>query len=264
MNKIIDCHCHIYPDKIASKAIESIGKFYSIPMNKSGTLGDMVQSGAAAGITHYVVFSVATTAHQVASINTFISQTVNEHKGLMTGLGTLHADSQDMEADVEHLVSLGLKGVKLHPDITGVAIDDPRCMKMYEICEGRLPFLIHTGDYRYDYSNPDRVKRVLEAFPKLQMIGAHFGGWSVYEQAASELNKYQNFTVDCSSALYAISKQTARDIIRTYGAHRVLFGTDYPMWDQAEEIKKLLDLELTDEENQMIFHRNAEALFGIQ
>ena len=30
--KIIDAHAHIFPDKIAVKASESIGHFYDIPM----------------------------------------------------------------------------------------------------------------------------------------------------------------------------------------------------------------------------------------
>ena len=40
---------------------------------------------------------------------------------------------------------------------------------------------MHTGDYRYDNSNPNRVLPVLKAYPKLTLIGAHFGGWSVWE-----------------------------------------------------------------------------------
>ena len=26
---VIDCHCHIYPEKIAARAVESVGDFYS-------------------------------------------------------------------------------------------------------------------------------------------------------------------------------------------------------------------------------------------
>ena len=33
---VIDCHCHIYPPKIAARAVESVGAFYSIPMDAQG------------------------------------------------------------------------------------------------------------------------------------------------------------------------------------------------------------------------------------
>ena len=264
MRKIIDCHCHIYPEKIAAKAVESIGRFYDIEMDNNGTLADLKSAGAAAGITHYLIFSVATTPRQVSSINKFIADMVAQHPGLMTGLGTLHPDSLDQAADIDELISLGLKGVKLHPDIQGIAIDDDRCMKMYELCEGRLPILFHTGDFRYDMSNPDRVKHVMDMFPCLKVIGAHFGGWSIWEKATEELKGYKNFMVDCSSSLYAISPKVAKRLVREYGAERVLFGTDYPMWRPEEELQRFFAMGLTDEENELILHKNAERLFGIE
>ena len=33
---IIDSHCHIYPDKIADKAVEGISHFYDLPMAYDG------------------------------------------------------------------------------------------------------------------------------------------------------------------------------------------------------------------------------------
>ncbi len=259
--EIIDCHCHIYPEKIAAKAVESIGKFYDIPMDNNGTIADMLQMGANAGITHYIVFSVATTPHQVKSINEFIARTVAEHDGIMTGLGTLHPYSEDIHGDVEHLLELGLKGVKLHPDIQGIAIDDPQCLKICEEIQGKIPLLLHTGDYRYDYSNPNRLKTILEMFPELTVIGAHFGGWSIWEEAAMELCRYKNLMVDSSSSLYALKPEKAAEIVRMYGAERVLFATDYPMWRPDEELERFFNMGLTDEENEMILYKNARKLF---
>ena len=148
--KIIDSHCHIYPDKIAQKASDATGHFYDIPASLDGRISTLLEHGEAAGIDHFVVQSVATTPKQVSSINNFIAEAVAQSEGRFTGLGTLHPDSEDMEADVNEIISLGLKGVKLHPDIQKVKLDDHRMLKMYELCEGRLPMLIHTGDWRYD------------------------------------------------------------------------------------------------------------------
>ena len=263
MTPIIDCHCHVYPDKIASRAVQGIGSFYSIPMCMDGTLATLRAENQRAGITHSLVFSVATKPAQTASINRFIADTVAASEGTMTGLGTLHPDSETLAADVEQILALGLKGVKLHPDIQGFKIDDYRCLKIYELCEGRLPVLMHTGDHRYDLSNPNRLKPVLEIFRDLTVIGAHFGGWSIWEEATEELCRYENFYVDCSSSLYALSPETGKRLVRRYGAEKVLFGTDYPMWKPDEELSRLHALGLSPEEEEKILYQNAQRIFDI-
>lgn len=113
---IIDCHCHVYPEKIAEKAVVNIGAFYDIEMSFDGKYSTLKKSMEENGVKHGIIFSVATTPHQVHSINCFIADTVKNSGGLLTGLGTLHPDSENMERDVEEIISLGLKGVKLHPD----------------------------------------------------------------------------------------------------------------------------------------------------
>ena len=43
--KIIDFHSHIYPEKIAEKAVESVGEFYGIGMDGKGTAKDLLKEG---------------------------------------------------------------------------------------------------------------------------------------------------------------------------------------------------------------------------
>ena len=262
--KIIDAHCHIYPDKIAVKASESTGNFYSIPMCLDGKISTLLETGVSAGIDHFIVQSVATTPKQVSSINNFIANSVENSKGLFTGLGTLHPDSEDIKADVDEIINLGLKGVKLHPDIQKFKIDDYRMLKIYELCEGRLPILIHTGDHRYDFSNPNRMMPILDIYKDLTVIGAHFGGWSIWEEASKKLSHYDNFYVDCSSSLYAITPEKAKELIMEYGTDKVLFGTDYPMWDAKSEIERFMEIDLSEKEREDIFYNNAAKLFDIK
>ena len=128
--RIIDSHCHIYPDKIAEKASANTGHFYELPSSLDGKISTLLEHGKKAGIEHFIVQSVATTPKQVSSINNFIAESVTLGGGHFTGLGTLHPDSDDMAADVNEIIALGLKGVKLHPDIQKVAIDDPNIRAM--------------------------------------------------------------------------------------------------------------------------------------
>ncbi|MBQ2774999.1 MAG: amidohydrolase [Clostridia bacterium] len=263
-HKIIDAHCHIYPDKIAQKASAHTGDFYNISPLLDGKISTLLEHGEKAGIEHFVVQSVATTPCQVSSINNFIADSVAQSNGKFTGLGTLHPDSDDIEADVNELIGLGLNGVKLHPDIQQFKIDDYRMLKIYELCEGRLPILMHTGDSRFDYSNPNRMKPILDIYTDLTVIGAHLGGWSMWEEATENLCKYKNFYVDCSSSLYALTPEKAKELIMAYGTKRVLFGTDYPLWEPEAETARFMQLELSEYEREDILYNNAAKIFNIE
>lgn len=263
--EIIDAHCHIYPEKIAAKAVCGTDTFYGEHSVGKGTVEELLEREEKAGVDRFIVQSVATTPHQVASINNFIANEVAKNPVKLTGLGTLHPESEDIKADVQNLIKLGLKGVKLHPDIQRFKLDDYRCLKIYELCEENgLPVLIHTGDNRYDFSNPNRMVPILEAYDKLTVIGAHLGGWSIWEEAVDAYKNLKNFYVDCSSSFNYISKDAARRIIRAYGAQKVLFGTDYPMWDAKSELEYLLSLSLDEYEIKCILNMNAKKLFNLE
>ena len=267
MKHIIDAHCHIYPDGIASRAVASIDKFYDgLPAkHNDGTMSTLLRLGANFGIDHFIVFSVATNPHQVGSINRYIAGAVNAAGGKFTGFGTMHLDSPDLEADLDTLTELGLKGVKVHPDTQDFKIDDPKAMKLYELCEDRgLPINVHTGDYRFDRSNPNRTVNVLKAFPKLKFIGPHMGGWSVWEDALRLLPDFPNITVDTSSCFYTMKPEFAKEIIHAFGSERVMFGTDYPMWPQEKDIEFLNNLGLTEEELENIYWKTCTKLLGLK
>ena len=259
----IDAHCHIYPEKIARAAVDHTDNFYSERSFNKGTLEDLISASDKAGIDKCIIQSVATTPKQVQSINKFIHDSVNSYQDRFIGLGTIHPRSTDMEGDIEHLIELGLKGIKIHPDIQDFKVDDDGYKKAYEICEKKgLPVLMHTGDYRYDNSNPNRLIPILNEFKNLTVIGAHFGGWSIWEEASEKLNSFDNFYVDTSSSLHYITLETAKKIIDNYGVDKIMFATDYPMWNACDEIDKILQLNLTEEDYIKIFSTNAKKVYN--
>lgn len=261
---VIDSHCHIYPEKIASKAVEHTDNFYGVKSNEKGTVSELLKCNDDCGIDISIVQSVATTPKQVASINRFISEEVKKSNGRLVGLGTLHPNSDNIGEDIEYIKQLGLKGVKLHPDIQGFKIDDYRCLKIYELCENEnLPILMHTGDNRYDNSNPNRLLPILEIYTELTVIGAHFGGYSIWDEASKLLSGHKNLFVDCSSSFFKLSDQEILTIIRRYGVDRVLFGTDFPMWSPKKELERFLSLDLNNKEKEQILSLNAKKVFGI-
>ena len=265
MYRIFDAHCHIYPEAIAQKAVEGIDRFYGrLPFEHcDGTTGTLLRTGHAAGVSRFLVHSVATIPRQTSSINRFIASETALSDGAFTGLGTLHPDSEHLEQDFQELVSLGLNGVKLHPDFQRFEADSSRAMHIYQLCsDAGLPVLVHTGDHRFDYSNPNRIVNVLRNFPKLKFAGAHFGGWSVWDEAVRMLSGFDNIFVDTSSSFYTLGLEKGRELIRKWGSDRVMFGTDYPMWNPQPDIDCLLAMKLEENEYRRIFWDNAAEFYG--
>ena len=256
----VDIHNHIYPERIAARAVESVGVFYAIPMAGNGTVKELLSLQAESGIDYSLVHSVALRPEQVVPINDFIAAECRKHPSFI-GFATMHQDFEDKAGELERILALGLCGFKLHPDSQGVTIDDDRLMEFYALLEGRLPVMLHCGDYRYDFSNPKRVKRVLQEFPRLVANCAHFGAWSLCDLAVEYLEDEHCF-MDISSAAVYLGPRRTTELIKLYGSERILFGSDYPMWNPVEELERFYLNDLSVREQEQVLLRSAEAYLG--
>lgn len=262
--EIINSHAHIYPDKIAQKATDTIGIFYDIKMEMpAGTSERLIEDGKRIGTGRYVVHSVATTAHQVRSINEFIKREVEAHPEFI-GFITLHQDLTEDEvfSEVEWAVANGFKGIKLHPDFQKFNIDDECADKFYRAASGKLPILFHVGDDRYDFSHPERLVKVAKKYPEVNFIAAHFGGYRCWKYAELYLG-LENVYFDTCSSLPFISADKAREIIDLLGADRFFFATDFPMWDSVGELERFNKIPMSEDEREMILSGNIKRLLKI-
>ena len=262
--EIINAHAHIYPEKIAKKATDTIGVFYDIEMEMpAGTAQRLIEDGARAGISRFVVHSVATTAHQVRSINDFLKRECDEHPEFI-GFITLHQELSESEVreEVELALERGFKGIKLHPDFQKFNIDDECAEKFYRAAEGKLPILFHIGDDRYDFSAPERLVKMAKKYPKTTFIAAHFGGYRCWDKAELYLG-LDNVYFDTCSSLPFITPERARELIDLLRAERFFFATDFPMWDSEGEMARFNKIPLSDREREMILGENIKRLLGI-
>ena len=262
MLKVFDVHTHTYPEAIAGRATESLGRFYDFPVEGAGTYAHLSSQAAENHVRGYLLFSVATNAHQVEKVNDSIAALAAKSRvdGFLTvGFAGMHQDYPDFAREIDRAERLGLCGVKIHPDIQGVNIDDVRMMRLYEILEGRMPVYFHIGDDRpeYQFSSADRLVRVLEKFPRLEVVAAHLGGYKAWDNAEKYLVGRPNVWFDTSSSLWAMSPEKATDLILKLGTDRVMFGTDYPVMNTAGELARFARLDLTDAERQAILWDNA-------
>lgn len=260
--RFIDFHCHVYPDAIAPKAAESIRQFYHLGEDAmDGKVSTLLEMSDRAGVTDFVILPVAMRPDRVRHINDFILSQVAAQPRFY-GFGTVHAAMDGITDEMTYIMEKGLRGLKLHPDSQVFAIDDDRLFPVYEMAQDKLPILFHMGDTRFDYSHPARLRKVLELFPRLQVIAAHFGGYSMYDIAEQELKGTDCF-FDVSSSLRFMEPGAAEGYIRRYGVERFVYGSDFPMWNPVTEMEHFLRLKLTDGEFEQIAHITAENLLQI-
>ena len=258
----IDFHSHVYPDAIAPKAADSIREFYHLGDDAmDGKVQTLLEQGTKAGIEKFVILPVALRPSRTRHINDFILEEVAKEDRFY-GYGTIHAGMENLCEEVEYIMANGLRGLKMHPDSQVFAIDDPRLFPVYDMIGDQLPILFHMGDHRFDYSHPARLRKVLDLFPKLKVIAAHFGGYSMYDTAAELLYNKDCF-FDVSSSLMFMEEGVAEKYINHYGAQRFVYGSDFPMWDPVREMERFLSLKLTDAQKEQIAHITAEGILGI-
>lgn len=257
---IIDFHTHIYPEKIAPKGVQYIGDFYGFNLDTSfGTKENLDRCCEEAGVEYKVMLSVAVRPDQASGINNWLSDNIDEHS---IGFGTLHPDMENPTSELGRFEALGLKGIKFHPDMQEFAVDDPKMFPVYSAAEGRFPILFHAGDKRFNYSGAKRIAKVLDAFPGLTVIAAHLGGYTQWEEAEKYLSG-RDVYYDTSSAIGFMPKEQAVRIITGHRPDRILFGTDYPVTTQKNELEILNSLGLPEELMEKILWKNAAELLNL-
>lgn len=262
--KIIDCHAHIYPAKIAPKAVKSIEDFYSLPASCDGTPESLARLGKMYNVEYFLVHSTATKKEQVRKINDYIASEISARPEFV-GYGTLHYDMTAKEIcdEIERMKKNGIRGIKLHPDFQRFFIDAPVMDNIYSACRDySLPVLTHVGDPRTEYSRPERLARTAKRYPDLKFIAAHFGGFGLWDTVDC-YSDTQNVWFDTSSSLFSLSAERAAEIINDFGAEKFLFGTDFPLFSCGRELERFHEMALPDETQEAILYKNAKSFLRL-
>ena len=186
---MIDIHTHTFPDKIASRAVDSLKSKSHTAAFTDGTVDGLMNSMRESGIDVSVIQPVATKPNQVIHINDS-SININERfksSGIIS-FGAMHPDFEDYASELRRISELGIRGIKLHPVYQNVAIDDARYIRILE-CAGELGLwvMIHAGyDIGYpgnDFAMPSRLLRAMKSSGNERVILAHMGGWRCWKES---------------------------------------------------------------------------------
>ncbi|PWM71735.1 MAG: amidohydrolase [Bacillota bacterium] len=254
---IIDFHTHVFPDKLAAHAVESLGAQVKLKPHTDGTLAFTERLMKEQGVDNFVALNIAASPRTEKHVNDFAIEVNKTHYAF----GSVHPDSPNALSELDRLSAAGIKGVKFHNEYQNFFVDDEKAFPLYEKIEKlRLAAVFHGG---YDpafppplKASPERCARVCAAFPKATFIFAHLGGLALPKQSVKHLKNTAAF-IDTAYMAGAFTEKEAEYAIKEFGADRVLFGSDCP-WDTPENTLAFLKkLHLSQEETQAILYKNA-------
>ena len=240
----IDIHTHAFHPKIAHKAVEHLNEHYSVACAGNGTITNLLENERRAGIDMCVVLCAATAPAQVIPANNYAISLQRAHPDNVIAFGTVHPGYAQWEAELDRLEAAGIRGIKLHPDFQGFWLNDPRLLPIFEAAQGRFVFEMHIGDKTSPEKNPScpyKLAAIVDAFPRLQVIAAHFGGYRMWAHALKALagKERSNLWFDSSSTTPFATPMLVKTLLTAYPADRILFGTDWPLYDPLDEKRRL-------------------------
>jgi predicted TIM-barrel fold metal-dependent hydrolase len=257
---IIDAHNHVWPDKVAARALG--GSVPDMDVFGDGTVAGLRRAKQEAGIDLSVCLAVANTAAQVESAKRFLGGLDRED---FIPFGTIHPDLPP-EENLAHLRANRVEGVKLHPVFQKFRLDDPKLYDVLGALAGEFPAIIHVGaggGGDGSTCTPAMLRDIVLAFPDLDVIACHFGGYHMLEAAeASVIGLPVMLDTAWPPSLAALDPSEVRDLIRRHGVERVVFSSDWPTASPGAEVEAIRALGLDDDETAAVLGGNIARVLG--
>jgi hypothetical protein len=157
---------------------------------------------------------------------------------------------------------LGLRAIKLHPDLAAYPVDGEGYQPAWEFAaERRSLVLVHTF-HGSRYCDPPTVAKLAERFPHIPILLVHSGSLTAaFPGAIAAARAHANLYLDLSGS-YITGAWIAR-MVREVGADRVIFSSDIPFIDLRYSLGRVLNAGLTPTEQALVLGGNIRRLLGL-
>ena len=269
---IIDFHAHVFPEKIAARALGKLAEVSRLTPSTDGTVQGLQASMARSGVDLSVVLPVVTDPRQFDSILRFAAS-INETcsgspEDRLISLAGMHPADEHYKEHLSRIKQEGFRGIKVHPNYQGIQFSDIRTKRLLAAAsELGLVIVTHAGYDPYtpeeEFASPDMILEVLRDVAPEKLVLAHMGSNRNYKEAEERLYG-QKVYLDTAFSITELSHADFVRMVRKHGADRVLFATDVPWTDQGDCVRKLESSALTAEEKELISCKNAMGLLGLK
>jgi hypothetical protein len=261
---IVDFHAHAFPDALAERAMPRLEQEGEVAAVLDGKVSSLLRSMDQAGVDVSVVASIATRPQQFDAILQWSAEIASDR---IIPFPSVHPADPDLVRRVRRVRDRGFRGLKLHPYYQDFDVDEERLRPLYEAAQDcGLVVLCHTGFDpafpRVRRGDPARIRRVVEAFPRLTFVAPHLGAWDDWDEVDRHLTG-RAIWMDLSYVIGLIAPERARSLILRHPPDRMLFGSDSPWAGQAETIAWVRGLDLGAEREDLVLGRNAVQLLGL-
>jgi len=174
--------------------------------------------------------------------------------------------------DLEQAVNeYGFVGAHLYPHWCELPPDHRKYYPYYaKCCELNIPIMMQVG-HNLIYSRNRRLPSVARPilldqvaidFPELKLIGIHIGiPWT--EEMISMCWKHENIYTAGDAYAPKYWPKSFVHYANSYGRHKVMFGTDWPVIDPIRAIEEVDDLNLREESKKLMLRDNAIKVFNL-
>ncbi|MBR6204134.1 MAG: amidohydrolase family protein [Candidatus Methanomethylophilaceae archaeon] len=275
---IVDGHAHTYMRDLAPKIISSFTELHRMEPTGSlgkGTVEDLLERMGSGGIDKAVLanFGPVKAVDRINAWNLAGCGTDDRLVPLVSVYPGMRVK------DLEELVDQGAKGVKMHNGIQEFDACDPGLDEVYDVCASRgLPVTLHCGEtsrvHLNEYTDEAHVESAVRSHGNVTFVLTHLAAGNprtLFRLAES----YRNMVIDTSIAFsgeHCIRRihddfwEDDRNVVEAFrkiGCDRISFGSDYPYGSPASDVRRILSLDLTEEEKSRILGLNTLELYGI-
>jgi predicted TIM-barrel fold metal-dependent hydrolase len=225
------------------------------------------------GITKAFLLPLTSSIEGLGRItNEHIAEICNSDPDLFIGFASFDLKG-DYVSELKYAINnLGLKGIKIHPQLQLIRPDDEKISKVFEIAdENKLPVVIHTGitgigagvkgggGLPLELGKPIYIDNLAIKYPNVNFIIAHFG-WPWYEEALAVAYHKGNVFIDISGWSPKYIPQIVIKYMDSLLQDKFLFGSDYPMLKPSRILNELKMLNLKNETLNKILYENAKKI----
>lgn len=294
---IIDAHVHLYPDELnrapAAWAEAHGEKHWATlctrvrkngrPVQGFPSVGELLHAMDDAGVERAILQGWYWENHDTCVWqNRFYAECIRAHPDRLSACATFHVNGGDAAlAEIRRAHAEGFCGLgELSPHSQGFSIEHPVWREALTLAgELGLPVNLHVTESE-GRAYPGKIATPAEDFVRMAKLNtrttfvlAHWGArLPLHPELGAEVKTLPNLYYDTAASPLIYSPVVASEMLEAFGADRVLFGSDYPLFlypnapEQPSSLRAFVDevrtAEMSDAARAAVLGDNAARVFA--